>query len=124
MEVLSIALRASRLQPLAYPIREGSVAWLNDEMRHDELREITVTYKMSLESPDQIVRNYFHPISKQRFPMLSTVTLLSDFGPNHRLGVYDLEDGKRLEDGETFGPMSLYLRGPHNEMLTDFNEAL
>ncbi|TDL14191.1 hypothetical protein BD410DRAFT_866187 [Rickenella mellea] len=111
MDVLSIALRASRLQLLAYRIREGSVAWLNDEMRHGELREITVTYTFSLESPEQIVRNYFHPISKQRFPMLSTVTLLSDYGPNHGLGVYDLEDGKRLEDSGTFRPMKLYLRG-------------
>ncbi|TDL17469.1 hypothetical protein BD410DRAFT_843619 [Rickenella mellea] len=42
IDVLSIALSAARLQHLGYPICLTSVAWLNDQLRHDTLREISV----------------------------------------------------------------------------------
>ncbi|TDL15874.1 hypothetical protein BD410DRAFT_844828 [Rickenella mellea] len=113
-DVLSLALRAPRLQLLAYPIFRGSVAWLTNELHHDTLREVSVEYDLyhnPFGTPEEILRDHFHPISAARFPMLSTVTLMPMDGPHNVLGVYDLENGERLEDGDTFRPIKLYLRG-------------
>ncbi|TDL15876.1 hypothetical protein BD410DRAFT_902322 [Rickenella mellea] len=125
-DVLSIALRASHLQLLAYwirrPVEPQSVVWLTDGLRHDQLREISLGYALhpspfGTADSDEIVRDHFHPISKRKFPMLKTVTVapLVGYGPHDVLAVYDLEDGRRLEDEDTITvtPIKLYFHGPN-----------
>ncbi|TDL15883.1 hypothetical protein BD410DRAFT_795931 [Rickenella mellea] len=124
-DVLSIALRASHLQFLEYridrPVEPRSVVWLSDGLHHATLREMSIGYSLD-PSPfgtadsDDIVRDHFHPISKRKFPMLRTVTVapMVGWGPHDVLGVYNLEDGKRLEDGDNVRSMKLYFRGPRD----------
>ncbi|TDL15889.1 hypothetical protein BD410DRAFT_902329 [Rickenella mellea] len=117
-DVLSIALSAPHLQILEYPVCERPVTWLNDQMCHDTLREISISYNAN-PSPfgsANIFCDHFRPISKRRFPMLRTVTVapMVDYGPYDVLGVYDLEDGKRLEDADSARPMKLFFHSPHD----------
>ncbi|TDL15895.1 hypothetical protein BD410DRAFT_82201 [Rickenella mellea] len=114
-DVLSIALRAPRLQFLKYRIHSTSMVWLDVQMCHGSLREISISYD-AFDPPfitaEEICRDHFRPISKRMFPILRTVTVAPLVGPPKVLWVYDLENGRRLKDGDTFRPMKLYIRVP------------